>query len=156
MAIRFASKFGCEVTAFSTSAHKEEEVKKMGAHHFIKSDDPKQLRKVKSSFDFIISTVFSNLEWSSYLKALRLDGTLCLVGATSTPLSIPVTELMSARRRVTSSMIGSPQEIRTMLEFASRHQIEAVTETLPLDQANTAIEKVRKNDVRYRMVLKMG
>lgn len=153
LALQFANKFGCEVTAFSTSAGKEEEVKKMGAHHFIKSDDPKALRKVKGSFDFIISTVFSNLEWSSYLQALRLDGTLCLVGATSTPLSIPATELMSARRRITSSMIGSPADIRTMLEFAGRHQIEAQTEVMRLDQANTAIEKVRENKVRYRMVL---
>jgi uncharacterized zinc-type alcohol dehydrogenase-like protein len=50
-------------------------------------------------------------------------------------------------------VIGSRNTIREMLEFAARHDIEATTEVLPLAEVNKAIEKVRANKARYRMVL---
>jgi uncharacterized zinc-type alcohol dehydrogenase-like protein len=39
------------------------------------------------------------------------------------------------------------------LEFAARHSIEAQTETMPIADVNAALEKVRRNRARYRMVL---
>jgi uncharacterized zinc-type alcohol dehydrogenase-like protein len=41
-----------------------------------------------------------------------------------------------------------------MLAFAARHGIEAKTEVLPLSEINTALDRVRSNKARYRMVLK--
>jgi uncharacterized zinc-type alcohol dehydrogenase-like protein len=43
--------------------------------------------------------------------------------------------------------------MREMLDFAARHGIEAKTEVVPMSEANAAIEKVRSNRARYRMVL---
>jgi len=40
-----------------------------------------------------------------------------------------------------------------MLDVAARHGIKAITECFPMAQANAAIEKVKKNKVRYRAVL---
>jgi uncharacterized zinc-type alcohol dehydrogenase-like protein len=41
-----------------------------------------------------------------------------------------------------------------MLEFASRHNILAQTEVLPMNKVNQAIQNVRDNKTRFRMVLK--
>jgi uncharacterized zinc-type alcohol dehydrogenase-like protein len=41
-----------------------------------------------------------------------------------------------------------------MLAFAARHGIRAQTESVPLNEANAAVEKVRSNRARYRMVLR--
>jgi D-arabinose 1-dehydrogenase-like Zn-dependent alcohol dehydrogenase len=38
---------GAEVYAISTSASKEEEAKKLGAHHFINTNDKESLAKVR-------------------------------------------------------------------------------------------------------------
>jgi alcohol/geraniol dehydrogenase (NADP+) len=46
MAIQFARVFGAEVTAFSTSAGKEEEARALGAHHFVNSRESKALKEV--------------------------------------------------------------------------------------------------------------
>ena len=43
--------------------------------------------------------------------------------------------------------------MREMLDFAALHGVEAKTEVVPMSEANAAIEKVRSNGARYRMVL---
>jgi uncharacterized zinc-type alcohol dehydrogenase-like protein len=40
-----------------------------------------------------------------------------------------------------------------MLDIAARHGIQARTEAFPMAKANEAIDKVKKNKVRYRAVL---
>jgi uncharacterized zinc-type alcohol dehydrogenase-like protein len=40
-----------------------------------------------------------------------------------------------------------------MLDVAARHGVKATTERFPMNKANEAIEKVKKNKVRYRAVL---
>lgn len=154
LAIRFATAFGCEVTAFSTSPDKEKEAKSFGATRFVVSSDAKAMAAAADSLDLILSTVFSAMDWVPYLKTLRLDGTLCLLGAAEKPMEIPAGLLMSGRRRITSSVIGSRATIRNMLDFAARHGIRAQTEVMPLAEVNAAIAKVRHNKARYRMVLR--
>ena len=40
-----------------------------------------------------------------------------------------------------------------MLDVAARHGVKARTEAFPMAKANEAIDKVKKNKVRYRAVL---
>ena len=40
-----------------------------------------------------------------------------------------------------------------MIDVAARHGVKATTEAFPMAKANEAIEKVKKNKVRYRAVL---
>jgi D-arabinose 1-dehydrogenase-like Zn-dependent alcohol dehydrogenase len=66
---------------------------------------------------------------------------------------VPVSFLLGGRKSVAASPIGSPYEIREMLDFAARHSIGAMTEMRPMSEVNEALQKVRDNTVRYRMVL---
>ena len=61
--------------------------------------------------------------------------------------------LISGIRTITGSPIGSPSLLREMLDVAARHGVKAQTERFPMAKANEAIEKVKKNKVRYRAVL---
>ena len=54
---------------------------------------------------------------------------------------------------VCGSDIGSPAAIREMLAFAAEHGIGAQVETTPMAEVNAALQRVRENRVRYRMVL---
>jgi uncharacterized zinc-type alcohol dehydrogenase-like protein len=40
-----------------------------------------------------------------------------------------------------------------MLDVAARHGVKATTESFAMSKANEAIDKVKKNKVRYRAVL---
>ena len=48
LGLKFARALGAEVYAISTSASKEEEAKKLGAHHFINTKDKDSVSKVRN------------------------------------------------------------------------------------------------------------
>jgi len=153
LAVQFAHAFGAEVTAFSTSADKEEEARAMGAHYFVNSLETKALQAVAGKFDFILSTINANQDWNIYIQALRPTGTLCFVGIPPSPVSVQVFPLIAGIRSITGSPSGSPYQLREMLDVAARHGVKAQIEVFPMAQANLAIQKVKKNAVRYRAVL---
>ena len=153
IALQFARVFGAEVTAFSTSTAKEDEARALGAHHFVNSRESKAMKDVAGSLDFILNTANADQDWNVYLQALRPTGTLCFVGVPPSPVSLHAFPMIAGIRTVTGSPIGSPQRIREMLDVAGRHGVKATTELFQMSKANEAIEKVKKNKVRYRAVL---
>jgi alcohol/geraniol dehydrogenase (NADP+) len=153
MAVQFARVFGAEVTAFSSSAAKEEEARELGASHFVNSRETKAMREVTGSLDLILSTVNANEEWNTYIQALRPTGTLCMVGIPPSPMAIQALPLIAGVRSITGNPTGSPSRLREMLDVAARHGVQAKTERFAMSAANEAIEKVKKNKVRYRAVL---
>lgn len=63
---------------------------------------------------------------------------------------------MTGRKIVAGSNIGGIKETEEMLNFAAEHGITADVEVIPIDYVNTAIERLGKNDVRYRFVIDVG
>jgi uncharacterized zinc-type alcohol dehydrogenase-like protein len=153
MALQFARAFGAEVTAFSTSKDKEEEARTLGAHHFVNTRESSALKKVAGSFDFLLSTVSADQDFQGFVNALRPKGTLCVVGAAPTPMSLQAFSLILGQKAVSGSPTGSPQDLAEMLDVAARHNVKAITERFAMADANDAVAKVKKNKVRYRAVL---
>ena len=153
LAIQFAHVFGADVTAFSTSAAKEEEARALGADHFVNARESKALKEVAGTMDFVLSTINADQDWGVYVQALRPTGTLCFVGVPPSPVTLHAFPLISGLRSITGNPTGSPYRLKEMLDVAARHGVKAKTESFPMAKANTAIEKVKKNKVRYRAVL---
>lgn len=153
LAIQFARAFGAHVTAFSTSAGKEEEARTLGAHSFVNTRESKAMKEMTGTQDFILTTVNADQDWATFIQALRPRGTLCFVGVPPSPVAIHAFPVVSGMRAITGSPIGSPFGLREMLDVAARHNVQAQTEPFPMAKANEAIEKVKKGKVRYRAVL---
>jgi uncharacterized zinc-type alcohol dehydrogenase-like protein len=153
IAIQFARVFGAEVTAFSTSADKEEEARTLGAHHFVNTRESKAMKDVAGSQDLIITTVNADQDWGTFIQALRPTGTFWFVGVPPSPVSVHAFPLIAGMRTIGGSPVGSPFRLREMLDIAARHGVKAMTELFPMAKANEAIDKVRKGKVRYRAVL---
>lgn len=43
-----------------------------------------------------------------------------------------------------------------MLEFCAKHNITADVEVIKMDEINTAMDRLAKNDVKYRFVIDVG
>jgi len=63
------------------------------------------------------------------------------------------TDLVAHELSITGSLIGNPKMMREMLIFAQEHNIKPMIELMPMSQVNDAIERVKKNKARYRIVL---
>ncbi len=156
MAVKFAVAMGAEVTMLSTSRSKEEDAKKLGAHHFVLSTDDRAIRKHKSHFDVIVDTVSANHDYESFLKLLDLQGRLLVVGLPSENPRVDPFELIKNRRSITGSMIGGTVETQEMLDFCSDNKIAADVEVIPVSYINEAYERMLKKDVKYRFVIDMA
>ena len=153
LALQYGRAFGCEVTAFTTSPDKEEEAKHYGAHRVINAGNPADLEKMAGALDFILSTVFVDLNWAAYVNILRPNGKLCLVGASLSAVPVPAFPLIMGQRSLCGSVIGGRSMMREMLEFSARHSILPQIERFPMERVNEALERVEKNQARYRVVL---
>jgi uncharacterized zinc-type alcohol dehydrogenase-like protein len=153
MAVQFASKLGNTVTVFTTSNDKAEESARHGAHEAVLLQNGKPTQAPKHRFDILVSTAPAAIDCGLYLDLLAGDGTLTFVGVPDAPLTFPLLPLLVKRRRVMASPIGGRAEIVEMLEIAVRFGVRPVIEKFPMGNVNTALDKVRKNTVRYRAVL---
>ena len=154
LAIQFLSKWGCEVTAFTSSANKAEEAKQMGAHQIVNSRDEDELANIAGSLDFVLNTTNVNLHWDSYINTLAPNGKLHTVGVVPDPIPAPAFPLIVGQKSISGSPLGSPATINQMLEFCGRHDILPVTEEFPMSEVNNAIEHLKAGKARYRIVLK--
>jgi uncharacterized zinc-type alcohol dehydrogenase-like protein len=153
LALRFLRAMGCRPVAFTSSPDKRDEALRLGAESASSSTDAREIRAHAGQLDFLLCTVPARLDWITYLQVLKPNGVLCLVGAPPGLMQFPASQLLTGQRVICGSDIGSPTDIREMLGFAAEHAIGAEVETAPLSEVNAAIERVRKNRARYRMVL---
>jgi uncharacterized zinc-type alcohol dehydrogenase-like protein len=153
MALQFANKWGCEVFAFSSSAGKEAEAKKLGAHHVVNSKDDAAMNKLTGVLDFILVTVNVSLNWPAYLNTLAPRGRLHFVGAVGEPVAMPVFPMIVGQKALSASPLGSPVTTADMLAFAAQHGVAPVTETFPMSKVNDALAHLRAGKARYRLVL---
>jgi len=153
LALQFAKAMGAEVTAISSTKHKEKEAREFGADHFIHAGSRAQMKRASRSFEFMISTVSAELDWPRYLSLLRPDGQLCFVGVPKEPLAIPVGTLIGGQKSISGSSIGGTRSMWEMLDFAAKHEIKPKVECLHMGEANLGISKVKDNLARYRIVL---
>jgi uncharacterized zinc-type alcohol dehydrogenase-like protein len=81
---------------------------------------------------------------------------MTLVGAPPSPHPGPnVMNLITKRRSIGGSMIGGIAETQEMLDFCGQHGITADIELIPVQDINTAYERMLKSDVKYRFVIDM-
>ncbi|OIT29592.1 PREDICTED: probable cinnamyl alcohol dehydrogenase 6 isoform X1 [Nicotiana attenuata] len=154
VAVKFGKAFGHHVTVISTSPSKEQEAKhNLGADDFILSTNPKQMQARKRTLDFILDTVAANHSLGIYLELLKVNGTLVIVGAPEKPIDLPAFPMIFGKRNVKGSMIGSIEETQEMMDLCGKHNILSDIEIITTDQINEGLDRLAKNDVKYRFVI---
>lgn len=155
MAVKFATSFGADVTVLSSSAAKEDDAKKLGAHHFVNTSDKEHFAKLVNTFDFIVDAVSAKHDYNRYLNLLKKDGTMILLGVPPEPSTLHAHSLIGKRRKITGSFIGGIEETQEMLYYCAKHQITADVELIRPDEINIAFDRMIKGDVRYRFTIDM-
>ena len=91
---------------------------------------------------------------NDYLQLLRPKGTFVQVGAPEDKLPDLTAFAFIARGvKLAGSMIGSPSEIREMLDLVVAKKIKPWIEERPMKEANQAILDMTAGKARYRLVL---
>ena len=153
LAVQFAKALGCEVTVFSPDSSQELDAYRFGASQFIDNSDEQNVLSQKARFDFILITTSANLPCQHYIDALRPEGSLCFAGIPKKELEFSLFSLIIGQKSICATPLGHPNGIIKMLAFAAKHHIKPQTETMPMSEVNSALEKVKLGDAHYRIVL---
>jgi uncharacterized zinc-type alcohol dehydrogenase-like protein len=156
MGIKLAKAMGAHVVVFTSSDSKTDDAKRLGADDVVFSKAPEQMDKHANSLHFILDTVSAAHDINTYLRLLKTDGTLALVGAPEKPLPVSAFSLIPQRKSFAGSTIGGIAETQEMLDFCSKHNITADIELINIQQVNEAYERLLKSDVKYRFVIDMA
>jgi alcohol dehydrogenase (NADP+) len=89
----------------------------------------------------------------AYMELLRVNGTFCIVGVPSNPMSIHAFPVIAKRKRLVGSLIGGIKETQEMLDFCGRHNITCDIELVKAQDINECYERAIKSDVKYRFVI---
>ncbi|CAE6444206.1 unnamed protein product [Rhizoctonia solani] len=154
--VLFAKALGCEVYVFSHSTRKQEDALKMGADHFIVSEDKASMACLRGTLDLIISTVdvVDNFPLGDYLRLLVVHGTLINVGAPDTMLpQLSAMDLIPNGCKLDGSVVGSKKEAIEMLELAVKANVKPWIDVLPMSKVKEATESMKAGHAHYRFVL---
>ncbi len=155
MALAILRAMGAEITAFTSTPDKVPAAREMGAHHCVTSTDVRAVRALGGSLDLILSTVHARVDYVTYLQALRPNGVLAMLGG-GTGLVQLSQHALSGQRAITTGEIGTRAAIAELLELAARHRIAPIIEVAPMADVQKSIDRLRRNEVRYRAVLANG
>ncbi|MBX2924381.1 MAG: NAD(P)-dependent alcohol dehydrogenase [Chitinophagaceae bacterium] len=156
MGVKLAKAMGAHVVVITTSSSKVEDAHRLGADEVILSTDKEQMKANANKLHFVLDCVSAQHDVNAYLRLLKVDGTLALVGAPEHPLPVAAFSLIPKRRNFAGSTIGSIAETQEMLDFCGKHNITADIELIKIQDINNAYERLLKGDVKYRFVIDMA
>jgi uncharacterized zinc-type alcohol dehydrogenase-like protein len=156
MGVKLARALEAHVVAFTTSPAKGKEALKLGADEVVVSTNAADMSQRTGTCDFILDTVSASHDLDAYVKLLKRDGTLTLVGAPATAHPSPaVFNLLLRRRSIAGSAIGGIRETQEMLDFCADRKIVSEIEMIGMAEIEKAYARLLRGDVRYRFVIDM-
>lgn len=157
MALQYARKMGFKVAAVGRGQDIAEDALALGAHHYIdtRSEDAAARLKAMGGAKAIVTTIRNAAEVFALIAGLAPRGRLVLLGADKDPLPVSAGHLVIGERSVLGSITGTPYENEKALDFSVLADVRPRIETLPLEKAFEAYEKMKSGDVKFRMVLTM-
>lgn len=158
LGVQFAAKMGCRTVAIARGADKGPLARQLGAHHYIDSvsqDVPGTLNKLGSA-RVILSTVTSSKAISAAAGGLAVDGKMIVVGVSPEPIEISPLLLILGRRSIGGWPSGTSSDSEDTLTFSALADIRPMIETMPLERAADAYERMMSGAARFRMVITTG
>ncbi|GLU31585.1 alcohol dehydrogenase [Trinickia caryophylli] len=157
MAVQYARKMGFKVVAVGRGQDIEEDVLALGAHAYIDTNEHDGAAKLKEmgGAQAIVTTIGNTATVSAVMGGLAPQGRLIVLGTGKDPLPVATGQLVRGERSVMGSMTGSPYESEKTLRFSVLTDVRPMIETMPLEEAFAAYQRVKRGDVKFRMVLVM-
>ena len=151
LAIQAALHWKCEVFAFTREEHHKELARRMGAVWAGAADeDP------GTALDAAVTFAPAGQLVPLALSRLRRGATLAVNAIHMSPIPSFPYEILYGERRVVSVMNYTRRDAEEFLDLAARIPIRARAELHPLEDANEALLRVKRGQVRGAAVLEMS
>jgi D-arabinose 1-dehydrogenase-like Zn-dependent alcohol dehydrogenase len=158
LGVQFAAKMGCRTVAIARGAEKGPLAQKLGAHVYLdstKQDVTAELSKMGGA-RVILSTVTDAKTMSGVLGGLAVGGKMIVLGVSPEPIEVSPLLLVLGRRSIQGWPSGTSTDSEDTLNFSALSNIRPMIETMPLERAAEAYERMMSGAARFRMVITTG
>lgn len=157
LAVQFAARMGMEVIAIDQGAERESLALELGARCYLDAAtvDVAEALTAQGGAKAVIATAPNAKSMSEAIAGLSVDGVLLVLGVPEEPIVVPVRLLLSGRK-VTGSQGGVPVEAEDAMNFSVQTDVQPMIETLPLERAAEAYERMMAGKAKFRIVLTTG
>jgi len=127
----------------------------LGAKGVVESDAD-ALAALKSSLDFMLSTIPQKHDINPFLPLLKRDQTFCIVGALEPMAPKNNMHVAAHRSSGVGSLIDNLADTQGVLDFSAEHGIGHDVQVIPIQQINDAYKHVEKAEMRFRHVIDLA
>ncbi|WP_269859101.1 alcohol dehydrogenase [Streptomyces sp. RPT161] len=158
LGIQFAARLGFETVAVARGTAKEELARELGAHHYVDSQatDVAEALRGLGGARVVLATAADSAAMAATVDGLSHRGQLLVIGATPEPLEIFPLQLITGGRGVRGHASGTAQDVEDTMHFAALTGARPMVETMALDDAEAAYQRMLSGQARFRMVLTTG
>lgn len=156
LAVQYAVKMGMRTVAISHSNNKKELAEKLGAQHFINTnqEDPVKALQELGGAKLILATAPVSSAITAIVDGLGIDGKILIVAATGDPVEVSPMQLLMGRKSVSGWPSGTAKDSEDTLHFSALTGTTPMIEEYPLKEVNEAYDRMINNKARFRVVLK--
>ena len=158
LGVQFAAKMGFRTVAIGRGADKESFARQLGAHVYLdgeKQNPAAELAKLGGA-KTILATVPNSKAMSELVPGLSVRGKLIVIGVGAEPIQVSAVDLIATNRTIHGHASGTSIDSEDTLKFSVLAAVRPMTETMPLERAAEAYEKMMAAKARFRMVLTTG
>ncbi len=153
MAVQFAKEKDCKVIAFSRSQNHLEVAKRLGAFDVMtfSENQAEFLEKVKEKHGLLDSAIVfapADIVTDTAIKAVKKGGLIVIATVGKNPAFMAFEE-----KTIRGTLIGSTSDMEEVIRICNEKNIEVITETFPLEDANEVLKKLKDSDIEARAVL---
>ncbi|QOV33225.1 alcohol dehydrogenase catalytic domain-containing protein [Streptomyces ferrugineus] len=158
LAVQFAAAMGFETVAIGRGEEKRKLAEELGARHYVDTElhEPGAALRELGGARLILSTASSSKPLAELVDGLAPHGRLTVVGFDGSPLQLPLAKLVMGARSVSGHLTGSPADTEQAMRFAVATGVRPQVQTVPLEEAQQALDTQQEGKARFRMVLVPG
>lgn len=134
------------------------DARKLGAHRYLDANRQNAADALNGmgGAKAILATTGNSAAIAAPMPALAPEGRLVVLSVGKDPLPVSTGYLVGAERGIIGSITGSPFENEKTLDFSVPTGARPMIETMPLERAAEAVQKMRSGHAKFRIVLTMG
>ncbi len=153
MAIEFAKLEGCEIIAISRNQKHLNVAKKLGASDVMKftlNQDQflEELKNKHGMLDAAIVFAPADEVTDTAIKAIKKGGIVVIGTVGKIPSFLAFEE-----KTLRGTLIGSRKDMEEVIRIANENNLQVISESFPLEQANEVLLKLKNSEIDARAVL---
>jgi len=156
MAIKLGKALGANVTAFTRSESKKDEILAMGADNVVISTNENEMKEAARSLDLLLNTIPIPHDINPYVSLMKKDSTIVIVGNLQNFPDVIPGPLVMNRISISGSLIGGIAETQEVLDLCAQHDITPNIKMVNMDEINDVMKILEEgNDGDFRHVIDM-